>query len=136
MSEQDFIQQARQYDGIRVIYYPPLEKGQRPILKTLEFVRLDPFVISPHRWTDGGSVPGVARGITNPLGYLFRAFLIHDTSLFDGWGWDKANERFNTAMRLLNAPGWQRVSIITTVRANAKWQRIKARMGWESKYVE
>lgn len=136
MSEADFRQQANDYMGILVVYYPPDERGKRVILETQEVVRLGEFRIGPGRWTDGGSVPSIAHGMVNPLGYLFRAFLIHDTSLFDGWGWDKANERFNTAMRLLGAPEWQRVAIMTAVRGNAKWQHIRARMGWEADYVD
>ena len=135
MSESDFIKQAKRFDGINVVYYPPNKPGQRPILETLEVVRLGDFRVSSGRWTDGGSIPSLGRAIAAPLGYLFRAYLIHDTSLFDGWGWSKANSRFNTAMKALNAPGWQRLAIMAAVKGNATWQRTKSKLGWKGKYV-
>lgn len=135
MSEEDFKRRARRFDGINVVYYPPAEKGQRPILQTLEVVRLGDFRVSSNRWTDGGSIPSIGRVVAAPLGYLFIAFLIHDTSLFDGWGWSKANSRFNTAMKALEAPAWQRLSIIAAVKGNATWQHTKAKLGFEGQYV-
>ena len=135
MSESDFREQAQRSDGIDVVYYPPAKRGERAILETRQVVRLGDFVVSPGRWTDGGSIPKLGRAFVDPLGYLFRAFLIHDTSLFDGWGWDRANDRLATAMDLLDAPLWQRLAVLEAVRANAKWQRFKARMGWEAMYV-
>ena len=135
MGEQDYREQAQRSDGIRVIYYPPSERGQRPVLQTLEFVHLGDFRVDPERWTDGGSVPGIARSVAAPLGYLFRAFLIHDTSLFDGYGWTESNKRLRRAMRLLNAPAWQRVAVMAAVRGNAILQRTKARLGLSGMYV-
>jgi len=135
MTEAEYRQQAQRSDGINVVYYPPNKKGERPILQTRQVVRLDEFVVKPDRWTDGGSIPSVGRAVAHPLGSLFRAFLIHDTSLFDGYGWEKANDRLKTAMKRLNAPLWQRKAIMAGVRTNAVWQHTKATMGLEADYV-
>ena len=91
MSESDFRQQAKRFDGINVVYAP--------------------------------------------LGHLFVAFLIHDVALFDGLGWGAANRRFNTAMKALGAPVWQRTAIMAAVKGNARWQKTRKWFGWSSKYV-
>ena len=135
MSESDFMQRAKRFDGINVVYYPPNKPNQRPILETLEDVKLGGFLVESGRWTDGGSIPSLGRAVAAPLGYLFRAFLIHDVALFDGLGWNEANSRFNTAMKALNAPTWQRLTIMAAVRSNATWQRTKAKLGFEGQYV-
>ena len=135
MSEEEFRQQAERSDGIHVIYYPPNEISRRPILQTLEVVWLGDFRVSAGRWTDGGSIPSLGRAVAAPLGYLFRAYLIHDTSLFDGWGWSKANSRFNTAIKALGAPTWQRLAIMSAVKSNAAWQHTKSKLGFEGQYV-
>ena len=135
MSEEDFRQQAKRFDGINVVYYPPNKPGQRPILQTMEVVKLGTFHITASRWTDGGSVPSLGRAVAAPLGYLFRAFLIHDTSLFDGLGWTESNKRLNEAMKTLEAPVWQRLAVMSAVKTNAGWQKTRAWFGWEGKYV-
>ena len=135
MSESDFILQAKRFDGINVVYYPPNKPGQRPILETLEVVRLGDFQVSSGRWTDGGSIPSLGRAVAAPLGYLFVAFLIHDVALFDGLGWDVANKRLKAALRILGAPWWQRKAIMAAVKGNATWQRTKSKLGWEGQYV-
>ena len=135
MSESDFILQAKCFDGINVVYYPPNKPGQRPILETLEVVRLGDFRVSSGRWTDGGSIPSLGRAVAAPLGYLFVAFLIHDVALFDGLGWDVANKRLKAALRILGAPWWQRTAIMTAVRGNATWQKTKSKLGFKGQYV-
>jgi len=135
MSEADFRAQAQHYQAIPCDYYPPTQRKQKPILQTLQPVRLGPFLIDEGRWTDGGSVPRIARGMAHPLGYLFRAFLVHDTSLFDGLGWKQANARFNVAMKLIDAPSWQRWAILTAVKANGTWQHVRNWIGLEADYV-
>jgi len=135
MTELDFRQLAQRADGIEVIYYPPRTLNGTVILQTRQTVRLGEFVVSPGRWTDGGSIPGIAKAMANPFGHLFRAFLIHDTSLFDRYGWQKSNDRLRAAMKRLNAPLWQRTAIMAGVQSNAVWQRTKATIGLEADYV-
>lgn len=136
MTEKDFRLKAQKYKGIACVYYPPRKRGQRPILKTLDNVAVGEYEIQHGRWTDGGSIPRIAHLVAHPLGYLFPAFLLHDTSLFDGYGWRDSNRRFAKAMRDLNAPAWQRTAILSAVGANGKWQQFRAWLGWSADYVD
>ena len=135
MSEQDFREQAEGYEGLLVIYYPPRERGYRAILKTLESVKISGYTVQALRWTDGGSIPKIARIVAAPLGYLFPAFLVHDVSLFDGLGWKEANKRFNIVMKDLDAPIIQRLIVINVVRLNGMFQKLKSMVGLRGRYV-
>lgn len=135
MTEADFRQQAERSDGIACTFYPARRPLQQSIVRVDEPVRIAGHLLDPVRWTDGGSIPWFVRWIASPLGYLFRAYLLHDVLLFDGYGWAYANRKLAEAMNELDAPLWQRVAVLEAVRANARWQRFKARMGWEAMYV-
>lgn len=135
MAEEDFIQAAAQRQGIACVLYPPRERSGKPILQTRQEADIAGHWISEGRWTDGGSVPRALHGVAHPFGYLFRAYLLHDTLLFDGYGWERANARFEEALIELGAPSWQRLLITSGVGANARWQYVRAWLGWEADYV-
>lgn len=132
MDESDFESQAQSVDGIRCVLYPT----RRPILHTRQPVTVNGIRIEHQRWTDGGSVPRWAHVVAHPLGYLFPAFLLHDVSLFDGHGWDESNRRFDEAMKELGASAWQRLTVLSAVRANGQWQKFRALLGWRANHVQ
>ena len=136
MTEAAFKAQALRSAGIRCTLFPASHPLQRSILRVDEQIHIVGHCIGWSRWTDGGSIPWFGRIFANPLGYLFPAFLLHDILLFDGYGWEVANQELAKAMDALGAPLWQRIVVLEAVRANAKWQYVRARLGWEAMYVD
>ena len=70
--------------------------------------------------SDGLSIPFYARYGITPTGLGFRAALVHDYLLSQGYSWEHSNERFEAQLEHDDVPYWLRKMYVLGVELWAK----------------
>lgn len=86
--------------------------------------------------TDGASVPRFLWWLFPPVGRYFAAAVVHDHALASGLGWGESNDLFKEVLRDLGIAAWRRELMVAAVRLNGVWQKGKAAIGLDGRYVK
>lgn len=85
--------------------------------------------------TDGASVPRWLWSVFPPVGRYFVAACLHDHALQAGKGWQRSNDLFAYALARHDIKGWRHHAMLTAVRLNGWWQRVRHKLGMEARHV-